>query len=87
MQVYKTLYLNKAQGTIFGLKVIGEKSREKKNPDAMEIDEIQRKKEKSLRYCQIYTRKGFKNKSKIHNTVDCYDKPSNKNKCSHKISF
>ena len=53
----------------------------------MEIDEIQRKKEKSLRYCQIYTRKGFKNKSKIHNTVDCYDKPSNKNKCSHKISF
>ena len=86
MQVYKTLYLNKAQGTIFGLEVIGEKSREKKNPDAMEIDEIQRKKEKSLRYCQIYTRKGFKNKSKIHNTVDCYDKPSNKNKCPSKTS-
>jgi len=48
IQVYKVLYLDKAQGTIFGLEAIGKKSGGKKNPDIMEIDEIQRKKEKSL---------------------------------------
>ena len=53
----------------------------------MEIDEIQRKKGKSLQYCQIYTRKGFKNKSKIHNIVHCYDKPSNEDKHPYKTSF
>jgi len=40
MQAYKALYLNKAQGTIFGPKTNKEKSRGKKDPDAMEIDEI-----------------------------------------------
>ena len=53
----------------------------------MEIDEIQRKEGKSLRYYQICAGKGFKNKSKIHNTVDCYDKPSNENKCPYKTFF
>jgi len=48
MQAYKALYLDKAQGAIFGPEAIGEKSREKKNPDAMEIDEIQKKEGKSL---------------------------------------
>jgi len=48
MQAYKALYLDKAQGTIFGPETIGEKSKGKKNPDAMEIDEIQRKEGKSL---------------------------------------
>jgi len=48
MQAYKALYLNKAQGAIFGLEAIGEKSRGKKNPDIMEINEIQRKEGKSL---------------------------------------
>jgi len=86
IQAYKTLHLDKAQGTIFGPEVIREKSKEKKNPDAMEIDEIQRKEGKSLRYCQICAGKGFKNRSKMHNTVDCYDKPSNENKHSYKIS-
>jgi len=86
MQAYKALYLNKAQGTIFGLEVIGEKSGGKKNLDAMEIDEIQRKKGKSLQYCQICAGKDFKNKLKMHNTVDCYDKPGNKDKCPHKTS-
>jgi len=52
----------------------------------MEIDEIHKKKEKNLRYCQICARKGFKNKAKIHNTVDCYDKPGNKDKRPHKAS-
>jgi len=52
----------------------------------MEIDEIQRKKEKSLRYCQICAGKGFKNKSKMHSTVDCYDKPGNEDKHPHKTS-
>jgi len=66
---------------------IEEKSGGKKDPDAMEIDEIQRKKGKSLQYCQIYTRKGFKNKSKIHNIVHCYDKPSNEDKHPYKTSF
>jgi len=40
MQAYKTLYLNKAQGAIFGPEAIGEKSRGKKNLDAIEINEI-----------------------------------------------
>ena len=53
----------------------------------MEINEIQRKKEKSLQYYQIYARKDFKNKLKMHNIVDYYDKPSNKDKYSYKISF
>ena len=52
----------------------------------MEINEIQRKKEKSLQYCQICAGKGFKNKSKTHNTVDCYNKPSNENKRPYKTS-
>jgi len=52
MQAYKVLYLDKAQGTIFGPEANVEKSREKKDPDAMEIDEIHKKKGKNLRYCQ-----------------------------------
>jgi len=86
IQAYKALHPNKAQGTIFGPEAIGEKSGGKKDLDVMEIDEIQRKEGKSLRYCQICTGKGFKNKSKIHNTVDCYDKPGNENKHPHKTS-
>jgi len=80
MQVYKTLHPDKVQGAIFGLEANGEKSKEKKDLDAMEIDEIQKKKEKSLQYCQICAGKGFKNKAKLHNTVDCYDKPENEDK-------
>ena len=87
MQVCKALYPDKAQGTIFGPKANREEIEEKKNPDAMEIDEIQKKKEKNLRYYQIYTGKGFKNKTKLHNTADCYNKPGNENKCSYKTSF
>jgi len=52
----------------------------------MEIDDIQKKEGKNLQYCQICTRKGFKNKAKLYNSVDCYDKPDNKNKCPHKTS-
>jgi len=52
----------------------------------MEIDKIQKKKEKNLQYCQICAGKGFKNKAKSHNIVDCYDKPSNENKRPHKTS-
>jgi len=48
MQAYKTLHLDKAQGAIFGPEIIREKSRGKKDLDTMEIDEIQRKKGKSL---------------------------------------
>jgi len=48
MQAYKALYLDKTQSTIFGPKTIGEKSGGKKDLDAMEIDEIQRKEGKSL---------------------------------------
>jgi len=86
MQAYKALHPDKAQGTIFGLEANGEKSGGKKDLDAMEIDEIQKKEEKNLRYCQICTRKGFKNKAKLHNTTDCYDKPGNEDKCPHKTS-
>jgi len=86
MQAYKALHPDKAQGAIFGPEAIEEKSRGKKDLDAMEIDKIQIKEGKSLQYCQIYAGKGFKNKSKMHNTVDCYDKPSNENKHPHKIS-
>ena len=52
----------------------------------MEIDEIQRKEGKSLRYYQICAGKGFKNKSKTHNTVDCYNKPGNEDKRPYKTS-
>jgi len=77
MQAYKALHPDKAQGAIFGPEANGEKSGGKKDLDAMEIDEIQKKEGKNLRYCQICAGKGFKNKTKSHNTVDCYDKPSN----------
>jgi len=87
MQAYKALYLDKAQGTIFSPEAIGEKSKEKKNLNVMKINKIQRKEEKSLQYYQICTGKDFKNKSKTHNTVDCYDKPSNEDKHPYKTSF
>ena len=48
MQAYKALHPDKTQGAIFGPEAIGEKSRGKKNPGIMEINEIQRKEEKSL---------------------------------------
>jgi len=84
MQAYKALHIDKAQGAIFGPEANGEKSGGKKDPDAMEIDEIQKKEGKSSRYCQICAGKGFKNKSKSHNTADCYDKPGNEDKRPHK---
>ena len=86
MQAYKALHPDKAQSTIFGPEANIETSRGKKDPDVMEIDEIQKKKGKNLRYCQICTEKGFKNKTKTHNTIDCYNKPGNEDKCSHKTS-
>jgi len=51
MQAYKALHPDKTQGAIFGPEAIEEKSGEKKNLDAMEIDKIQRKEGKSLQYC------------------------------------
>jgi len=86
MQAYKALHLDKAQGTIFGPEANVEKSGGKKDLDAMEIDEIQKKEGKNLRYCQICAGKGFKNKAKTHNTIDCYDKPGNEDKRPHKTS-
>jgi len=52
----------------------------------MEIDEIHKKEKKNLQYYQICTGKGFKNKAKMHNTVDCYDKPGNEDKRPYKTS-
>jgi len=48
MQAYKALHLDKAQGIIFGPEANVEKSRGKKDPDAIEIDEIYKKKRKEL---------------------------------------
>ena len=84
MQAYKALHPDKAQGVIFGPEANVKKSGGKKDPDTMEIDEIQKKEGKTLQYCQICTGKGFKNKAKSHNTVDCYDKPGNEDKHCHK---
>jgi len=84
MQAYKALYSDKAQGAIFSPETNVEKSRGKKDPDAMEIDEIYKKEGKNLRYCQICSGKGFKNKAKTHNTADCYDKSSNEDKRPYK---
>ena len=39
-----------------------------------------------MQYCQICAGKGFKNKAKMYNTIDCYDKPGNENKRPHKTS-
>ena len=86
MQAYKALHLDKAQGAIFGPEANVEKSGGKKDSDAMEIDEIQKKERKNLRYCQICAGKGFKNKAKTHNTIDCYNKPGNEDKRPHKTS-
>jgi len=86
IQAYKALHLDKAQGAIFSPEANVEKSGGKKDPDAMEIDEIQKKEGKNLRYCQICAGKGFKNKAKMHNTVDYYDKPGNEDKRPHKTS-
>jgi len=86
MQVYKALHLDKTQGIIFSPEANVEKSRGKKVPDAMEIDEIHKKEVKNLQYCQICTGKGFKNKTKMHNTVDYYNKPSNEDKHPYKTS-
>jgi len=86
MQAYKALHLDKTQGAIFSPEANVEKSEGKKDPDAMEIDEIHKKEGKNLRYCQICAGKGFKNKAKMHNTVDCYDKPGNEDKRPHKTS-
>jgi len=52
----------------------------------MEINKIQKKEEKNLQYCQTCAKKGFKNKAKMHNTVDCYDKLDNEDKHPHKTS-
>jgi len=51
MQAYKALYPDKVQGAIFGPKANVEKSGRKKDPNAMKIDEIQKKERKNLRYC------------------------------------
>ena len=81
------IYLrNLLESTLVALTANIEKSGGKKDLDAMEINEIHKKEGKNLWYYQICTGKGFKNKAKTHNTVDCYDKPGNKNKCPHKTS-
>jgi len=48
MQAYKTLHPDKAQGAIFGPEANVEKIGGKKDPDAMEIDEIHKKEGKNL---------------------------------------
>ena len=81
ISVYKTLYPDKTQGVIFSSDSNVERSgEEKKDLDVIKIDKVKKKKEKSLQYCQIYVGKGFKNKAKLHNTVDFYDKSRNENK-------
>ena len=88
MSVYKALHPDKTQGAIFGPDGNVEKSEGgRKNPDAMKIDEVKKKEEKSLQYCQICVDKDFKSKVKLHNMVDCYNKPENENKRPQKSSF
>ena len=87
MSAYKALHPDKTQGAIFGPEGNVEKSGgEKKDLDAMEIDEVKKKEGKSLQYCQICAGKDFKSKAKSHNTVDCCDKPGNENKRLQKSS-
>jgi len=81
ISVYKILYPDKTQGVIFSSDSNVERSgEEKKDLDVIKIDKVKKKKEKSLQYCQIYVGKGFKNKAKLHNTVDFYNKSRNENK-------
>ena len=88
MSAYKALHLDKTQGIIFGSDGNVKKSGGgKRDPDVMEIDEVEKKEEKSLQYYQICIGKGFKSKVKSHNTVDCYDKPGNEDKRPQKSSF
>jgi len=51
IQAYKALHPDKAQGAIFSPEANVEKSRGKKDPDVMEIDEIHKKERKNLQYC------------------------------------
>jgi len=49
ISAYKALYLDKTQGTIFGLDGnVEESGGGKRDPDAMEIDEVKKKEGKSL---------------------------------------
>ena len=81
ISVYKTLYPDKTQDMIFSLDSNVERSgEEKKDLDVIKIDKVKKKEEKSLQYYQIYVGKDFKNKAKLHNTVDFYDKSRNENK-------
>ena len=87
---YKALHPEKSKGSIFGKGNTG--STGMKDPDAMEIDVASKNKGKGKateanlqeakknKFCQICAGKGFKAKSKTHNTNDCYDKPGNESK-------
>ncbi len=88
LKTYKHLHPEKAKSTIFGS---GNGSSSKSpDPNAMDIDSANKSKGKApqqvnsqeakKRFCQICAGKGYKNKSKTHNTIDCYDKPGNESK-------
>ncbi|KAJ3577041.1 hypothetical protein NP233_g61 [Leucocoprinus birnbaumii] len=83
MNAYKALHPEKTQAVIFG----NASGSGNKDPEAMEIDQAKKKKNKEVnsqekvqKYCQICAGKGYKSKSKSHNTTDCYDKPGNEGK-------
>ncbi|THU90303.1 hypothetical protein K435DRAFT_912297 [Dendrothele bispora CBS 962.96] len=88
LKAYKALHPEKAKSVIFGNGKKGNNS----DPNAMEIDEAKKEKNKGKntqansqetnkkRYCQICAGKGYKTKSTTHNTNDCWDKPGNEGK-------
>ncbi|KAF5392079.1 hypothetical protein D9757_003370 [Collybiopsis confluens] len=89
LAAYKALHPEKVKSTIFGNNH-GKNNTGTTDPNAMEIDAAKKTKGKHTeqvnsqetkgKYCQICHGKGFKLKSKSHNTVDCWDKPGNESK-------
>ncbi|THU89876.1 hypothetical protein K435DRAFT_913150 [Dendrothele bispora CBS 962.96] len=87
-ELRNSLVMYEAKSVIFGNGKKGNNS----DPNAMEIDEAKKEKNKGKntqansqetnkkRYCQICAGKGYKAKSTTHNTNDCWDKPGNEGK-------
>ncbi|KAJ8073216.1 hypothetical protein PM082_024979 [Marasmius tenuissimus] len=90
IKTYKFLHPEKSTRDVFatgGSSNTGNGNNKKSDPDAMDIDSAKKVKAKHAnsqdakqKLCQICSGKGFKAKSKTHNTNDCYEKPGNEHK-------
>ena len=89
VEAYKQIHPDKVRSSIFGngKTATGNNNGggKAKDPNDMEIDNANRSNDDKpsqpkQKFCQICSNKGFKAKSRTHNTNDCYDKPGNEGK-------